>query len=241
MTARAIAAGLTVAYRGRTVLADVDLEVRSGEVLGLMGPNGGGKSTLLLALAGLIRPTAGTVSLDGVPAHRAALEATGKVGLITTVPGLYPLLTGWENLAFFGALYGLDEATVRTRVAPFLDELGLTARMDLPVGTGSSGMQQKISLARALLMDPPLLLLDEPTANLDPVSADVIFRTAREHADRGRAVVWVTHDLHAAERICDRIALVAGGIRAIHVLEGERTVTRPRLLDTWRAHLQDEA
>lgn len=214
--------GLRVAFGDHTVLDGVDLDVRAGEVLGLAGPNGGGKTTLLLALAGLVPPTAGTVTVQGVSATDMALTAQGQVGLITATPGLYPLLSARENLAFFGALYGLDADEVAQRTDAFLAELGLADHLDAPVSEGSSGMQQKVSLARALLMDPPLLLLDEPTSNLDPVSAATIFRTARDHADAGKAVVWVTHDLHAAEQICDRVAFVAGGIRHVEVFDGAR-------------------
>ncbi|MCB9681010.1 MAG: ABC transporter ATP-binding protein [Alphaproteobacteria bacterium] len=232
--------GLVLTYGRTAVLDGIDLDVRAGEVLGLMGPNGGGKSTLLLTLAGLIRPTAGSVRVQGTPAHRLALDATGKVGLITTTPGLYPLLTGRENLAFFGALYGLSAAEVEARTAGFVDRLGLRPHLDKPASTGSSGMQQKLSIARALLMDPPLLLLDEPTANLDPVSADVIYQTARAHADAGKAVVWVTHDLHAAEAICDRVALVRQ--RVLHVASFTDVRQPPAagpLLAAWRRILGD--
>jgi ABC-type multidrug transport system ATPase subunit len=211
-------------------------------VLGLVGPNGGGKTTLLLTLAGLVRPTSGSVEVRGVPAHRLALEGTGTVGLITATPGLYPLLTGWENLEFFGALYGLSKEEVRARTAGFVGELELHGHLDRPVSTGSSGMQQKISIARALLMRPPLLLLDEPTSNLDPVSAEVVHRTARAHADAGHAVVWVTHDLVAAEQVCDRVALVAQRVLHVEAFAGPRTVpSRSRLLSLWHERLGSAA
>lgn len=209
-------------YGGRATLADVDLAVAPGEVVGLAGPNGGGKTTLLLLLAGLVRPTSGTVTVAGVPAHELAVRATGKVGLITAEPGLYPLLTGWENLAFFGALMGLDAAEVRRRAGPLLDRLGVMAELDRPSGAYSSGMRQKVSLARALLLDPALLLLDEPTSNLDPESARTLYATVRERADAGVGVVLVTHDLHAAEHLCERVVFVAGRVRHVEVLDGPR-------------------
>lgn len=226
---------VTRRFGSRTVLEGVSIDVHPGEVLGLMGPNGGGKSTLLLLMAGLVRPTAGEVTVAGLPAGRVALDKTGVVGLITADPGLYPLLTGWENLAFFGELYGLDAATARERATPLLQELGLDANLDVRAGTYSSGMKQKVSLARALLMQPRVLLLDEPTSNLDPLSADTIYRTVRRRADEGLAVVWVTHDLYAAERICDRVALIDRKVRLIETLEGERSAPPPgRLLAAWQ-------
>jgi ABC-type multidrug transport system ATPase subunit len=232
------ARGVRKRFRGREVLDGVDLEVRAGEVLGLIGPNGGGKSTLLLAMAGLIRPDAGTLLIGGTPAHKVALTSLGTVGLITAVPGLYPLLSGWENLAFFGALYGLPEPVCRSRVHSLAEELDLLAHLDDRVAAYSSGMQQKVSVLRALLMDPPVLLLDEPTANLDPLSAEIIHSTARRHADRGRCVIWVTHDLYAAEQICDRVCLISRHVLHTEVLDGPRAVpARSRLLEQWRAVL----
>ncbi len=220
------------------MLDAVDLDLVAGEVLALIGPNGGGKTTLLLALAGLVRPSAGSVTIQGTPAGKVAVAATGSVGLITASPGLYPLLSGWENLVYFGGLYGLKAAEVRARVAPFAERLGIEPHLDRPVGQGSSGMQQKISLARALLMSPVLLLLDEPTANLDPLSAHQIHVTIRELADRGHAVAWVTHDLAAAEALCDRACLIAGRLVWTRSLEGERKAPPlTKLAEAWAASL----
>jgi ABC-type multidrug transport system ATPase subunit len=230
--------GVGKSYGGREVLAGVDLDVHAGEVLGLIGPNGGGKSTLLAALAGLIRPDRGEVRVDGVPAHRLALDRAGSVGLITATPGLYPLLTGRENLHFFGGLYGLRTAEVDDRVRALADALDITQQLNVPAAACSSGQQQKISLLRALLMAPAVLLLDEPTSNLDPLAAHTIFLTARRLADEGRAVIWVTHDLPAAEQICDRVALVSKRVHHIEVFGGPRTTPADSpLLRLWRERL----
>ena len=206
------ARGLGRRVGGRAVLDDIDLDLLPGEVVGVIGPNGGGKSTLLLLLAGLLRPTHGEVRVQGVLAERVARQAQGRVGLLTAEPGLYPLLSGRENLRYFGGLYGLSPDQVDQRTGPLLDELHLGAAVDRPVHTGSSGMRQKLSLARALLMDPAVLLLDEPTANLDPVSARTIWQVVRQRADRGLAVLVCTHDLVAAECLCERVLLVAGRV-----------------------------
>ena len=227
--------GVSRTYGAASVLTGVDLELRAGEVLGLVGPNGGGKSTLLLLLAGLVLPSTGDVDVDGVPAWRVARQKQGTVGLITSDPGLYPLLTGRENLAFFGGLYGLKPGDVDRRAGPLLDALGVTPVLDHPVSAGSSGTRQKLSLARALLMSPRVLLLDEPTSNLDPVSAHTIWTTVREQADRGVAVALATHDLAAAEAICDRVAFVRGGILRVVTLVGARRAPQQgHLFDTWR-------
>lgn len=222
MSERLIAKAAGRVYRSNEVLRDVNVSLRAGEVLAIIGPNGGGKSTLLLMMAGLVRPTSGTVELDGVATSRVAVESTGSIGLITAVPGLYPALTGQENLEYFGGLYGLDKVEIARRGAPLIEELELEAALDRPAATYSSGMQQKLSLVRARLLDPKVLLLDEPTANLDPVSTDTIYRAMRAEADRGIALALVTHDLHAAEQLCDRVAVVKQTVLCEEVLDGER-------------------
>jgi len=219
----------------KTVLEGVNLKVHRGEIIGLVGPNGAGKSTLLLLMAGLVRPSGGRMCLDGMDAHKVALQRNGTVGLITAHAGLYPLLTGRENLRFFGRLFGLSATETDHRVGPLLAELGLDVALDVRAGSYSSGMQQKVSLARALLMDPTLLLLDEPTSNLDPVSAHAIYATVRKRADEGLTVGLVTHDLSAAEQVCDRVAFVDGGVRHVECLDGPREVPEGGpLLNTWR-------
>lgn len=225
----------------RDVLTDVNLEVRAGEVLALIGPNGGGKSTLLLLMAGLIAPTSGELLVDGRPAETVAIETTGTVGLITARPGFYPLLTGAENLAFFGGLFGLSAAEVAAKAAPVAEELGITDSLDVSVGGYSSGMQQKLALVRALLMAPKVLLLDEPTANLDPISADTLYRTMRSRADQGLAVVVVTHDLRAVEQVCDRVAVIQGTVCHSQDLPGERAVPEASgLLAVYQQHVSGE-
>lgn len=226
-----VARGLGRSFGRTRVLCGIDLDLKPGEVLGLIGPNGGGKSTLLVLLAGLVRPTDGTVTLRGMPAHELARATTGAVGLITAEPGLYPLLTGRENLRFFASLFGLSRASCDDRAAPLLAELGLTEDVDRPVAEWSSGMKQKLSLVRALLLDPAVLLLDEPTANLDALAAQTIYAAVRRRADAGIAVVIATHDLVAAERMCDRVAVIDHGLARLEVLQGPRSVPPPgRLL-----------
>ena len=233
------AKGLYRSYGAREVLADVHLSVSAGEVLGLLGPNGGGKSTLLLLMAGLVRPTAGEMRVCGVPSHEVAVSRHGTVGLITADHGLYPLLTGWENLWFFGGLFGLSRADVQERAQALLDELGLIPSMGERAGGFSSGMRQKLSLVRARMLDPKVLLLDETTANLDPVASQTIYEVLRREADRGLAVVLVTHDLHAAEHICDRVAVVSGAIRHVERLEGTRQPpVSGRLLSLYRQYVE---
>ena len=218
-------------YGVTDVLCDVDVDVRGGEVLGLVGPNGGGKSTLLLLLAGLVHPTSGEVRIHGLHAHEVALQASGKIGLVTAESGLYPLLTGWENLDFFGQLHGLSTATVRQRGAEVGARLGLLDdQLCRVAGTYSSGMRQKLSLVRSLLTSPQALLLDEATANLDPLVAWTLYDAIREQADSGVAVVLCTHDLHAAEGLCERVLALDKTVIACVEQGGERAAPQASAL-----------
>lgn len=218
----------------RVVLSDVNLTVSAGEVIGVVGPNGGGKSTLLLLMSGLLRATSGAVTVCGIEAHKLALAAAGMVGLVTAKPGLYPLLTGRENLRHFGGLYGLSAEAADTRAEPLRRVLELNDGMDERVGKWSTGMQQKLSLIRALLLSPKLLLFDEPTANLDPVASQSLYTEVRKRADDGLACVLVTHDLQAAETVCDRVVIVDGTIRRELQLEERRAPADGPLLSAWR-------
>ena len=193
---------------GGTLRVDgLGLSVLPGELVGLVGPNGGGKSTALSLLAGLLRPTRGAVQVGGRPVRAAA--ARGEIGLLSARPGLYPLLTGRENLAFYAALWGIDRDGLRARLARLPPTLRATEALDRPAAVLSSGQAQKLGLARALLLDPAVLLLDEPTANRDPVAARDMLARIRAQADAGRAVVWVSHDLAAVERLADRVVVLA--------------------------------
>jgi ABC-2 type transport system ATP-binding protein len=186
-------------------------------------------------LAGLIRPSSGTVQVAGVPAHEIAVRNTGAVGLLTAEPGLYPLLTGWENLEFFGAVLGVSRADVRAKAGVWLEKLGLAGDMNRRTGTWSSGMRQKLSLVRARLMAPRLLLLDEPTANLDPVSAATLWALVRAEAQAGLCVVLVTHDLISAEHLCHRVVFLERTLRHVEEMPGPRAAPESgRLLSLYR-------
>lgn len=221
-------------FGARTVLADLNLTIAAGEVVGVIGPNGGGKSTLLLLLAGLLRPTAGTVSVCGIEARALSLTAAGRVGLVTARPGLYPLLTGRENLHHFGGLFGLAPQEVDEKAAPLARALELAADLDERVGRLSTGTAQKLSLIRALLLSPQLLLFDEPTANLDPLASQVLYGELRTRADDGLACVLVTHDLPAAEAVCDRVLIVDGSIVRELRFADRRVPQAGPLLTAWR-------
>jgi ABC-2 type transport system ATP-binding protein len=221
-------------FGGRVVLSGLNLSVTSGELVGVVGPNGGGKSTLLMMMAGLLHATTGRVTVCGSPAHTLALTTAGCVGLVTARPGLYPLLTGRENLQHFGGLFGLSRDEVDAKAAPLLKTLALTTGVDERVGQLSTGMQQKLSLVRALLLSPKLLLLDEPTANLDPVAARALYAEVRARVDDGLACVLVTHDLPSAEAVCDRVLIVEGKVKRELEFAKHRAPLGGPLLTAWQ-------
>ena len=213
MTARVALAldDIHVRYGRNTAVDGLTLHVREGEIVGLLGPNGSGKSTTLLAAAGVLDPHAGAVTVDGIRRDRDPAGFAARVGLVPQEPALYEELTAEANLAFFGRLYGLAGCRLTARVGRALDRAKLTDRAGDRVGTFSGGMKQRLNLAAALLHDPAVLLLDEPTAALDPASRDALFATLHDLREAGHAVLLTTHHLDEAEHGCDRVAVLEKG------------------------------
>ncbi|NJL00078.1 MAG: ABC transporter ATP-binding protein [Spirulinaceae cyanobacterium SM2_1_0] len=206
---------LTKRYRtGRQwleALRGISLTLAHGEVLAFLGPNGAGKTTAIKAIAGLIVPDAGQIRIDGRDPHRqpAALSQLGAV--LEGNRNLYWRLTAQENLVYFGALKGLPAATVRRRSAELLTRFGLTAKRDTLVQALSRGMQQKLAIAVAILHQPQLLLLDEPTLGLDVEATQAVKGLVREIAAAGCAILLTTHQLDIAEELADRVAIIQNG------------------------------
>ncbi|MBM3262749.1 MAG: heme ABC exporter ATP-binding protein CcmA [candidate division Zixibacteria bacterium] len=198
---------LTKTYGRFKALQRVDLSVPEGEYLTVVGPNGAGKSTLLGVIAGLIRPTRGTVRIDGRDVMRERDETDGrKIGVLSYHTYLYDDLTVRENLTFYGRLYGVSR--LQESIALLLEQVGMARRAESPVRTLSRGMKQRASLARALLHDPSVLLLDEPYTGLDQEAMDMLHQFL---SVRRRTVFLVTHDLHRGLEVADRIVIMAGG------------------------------
>lgn len=195
---------------GATVaLAGLSLQVREGEIFGLLGPNGAGKSTLMALVSGLLRPDSGEVRVAGAsPAEPATRR---RIGLAPQALALYDTLTARENLEFFGRLHGLDARRLRARVDAALDFVALADRQHDRAGGYSGGMKRRLNLAAALLHEPDLVLLDEPTAGVDPQSRNALFDNVEALRADGRTVVYTTHYMEEVERLCDRIAIVDGG------------------------------
>jgi ABC-2 type transport system ATP-binding protein len=200
----------------------MDLEVKRGEVLGLLGPNGAGKTTTVRLLTALIEPTEGTATVDGLDVRSRAEEVRARVGILTETPGLYEKLSAYANLDFFGRLYGLDATTRAERIEHYLQLFALWERRNDVAGTFSKGMKQKLAIARALLHEPAVIFLDEPTAALDPVAAFIVREAIDSLRRSGRTIVLATHNLHEADRLCDRVAFVRGGLLRIDSPAGLR-------------------
>jgi ABC-2 type transport system ATP-binding protein len=192
---------------GKTVKAvdGLDLDVQRGEVFGFLGPNGAGKTTTVRMLACLIAPSAGRAWVDGLEVGRANLQIQARVGILTEAPGLYERLSARANLEIFAELYGVPD--VKGQVAKYLRLLGLWERRDAEAGAFSKGMKQKLAIARALLHEPPVVFLDEPTAALDPEAAKTVRDFIATLRGQGRTIFLCTHNLDEAERLCDRIGV----------------------------------
>ncbi len=207
--------GLTKVFRDfwhRTkvpAVTTLDLTVRRGEIFGLLGPNGSGKSTTMKLLLGLLHPTSGSVSILGTPPRRVATRQ--RIGYLPEESQLYQQLTAAETLHFYGGLFGLQRNVIRERTNALLDMVGLAHAANRPVGEFSKGMARRIGLAQALINDPDLLILDEPTAGLDPVGCRQIKDLLRALASRGKTIMLSSHLLADVQDVCNRIALLHNG------------------------------
>ncbi len=222
-------------YGDKVAVNDVSFDVYQGEVFGFLGPNGAGKTTTIKVIVGLLQPTSGTVKVAGYDVQKQSMLAKASSGYVPDTPNLYAKLSGRELLRFVGDLYSMDRGQVARRIDELLRMFDLTNAAEDTVDSYSHGMQQKASLAAALMHDPKVLILDEPTVGLDPKSARLIKDILRQLADRGAAVMLSTHILEIAERMCDRIGIINKG-----QLIAVGTMTELRTLDkTGQASLED--
>lgn len=224
--------GLRKRFGSIEALRGLDLEVREGEILGLLGPNGAGKSTLVRALVGRVRPDAGEMRLFGLE----AAAARAQLGYVPQELALYDGLSARENLDLFGRLLGLEGDPLRSRVAWGLEFSSLVDRQDELVGTFSGGMKRRLNLAAGILAAPRAALFDEPTVGVDPQSRERIFDMVRQLRQRGTTVLYATHYLEEAERLCDRVAIIDHG--QVLRVGGIEELVREVLGGTARAELE---
>jgi ABC-2 type transport system ATP-binding protein len=209
-----------------TAVAEVSFTAVSGEVLGLLGPNGAGKSTTISMLAGLTKPDSGSVKIDGATLGTGADPTKRRLGLVTQEIALIEELPARMNLEFFGGLYGLRGRALASRIAAVLELTSLADRAKDPPSQFSGGMRRRLNIACALLHEPQILLLDEPTVGVDPQSRNAIFETIEVLAGEGRALVYTTHYMEEVERLCDRIVIMDHGqVLADNSLAGLLTST----------------
>ena len=205
------AKGLRKSYGATEVLAGIDLEVAAGECFGLLGPNGAGKTTTLKLCLGLLVPDAGEIRLLGHEVPARAREARQRVGVVPQFDNLDPDFTVAENLVVYGRYFGLRDRDIRARIPQLLEFAGLSGRADARIQTLSGGMKRRLTLARALVNDPQLVFMDEPTTGLDPQARHLIWERLRRLIQDGKTLVLTTHFMEEAERLCTRLAIMDHG------------------------------
>ncbi|QDV08022.1 putative ABC transporter ATP-binding protein YbhF [Planctomycetes bacterium Poly30] len=202
--------GVVEAVRG------VDLDCQPGEIYGLLGPNGAGKTTTLRMLSTILAPTSGRAVIDGIDVAKDPLEVRRRIGFLSGSTGLYPRLTGRETLRYFGKLHGLEGDALEASIQRAIEDFDLSKFADGRCETLSTGQKQRVSIARAVVHDPPVLILDEPTTGLDIMASSDMIKFIESRREAGRCVLFSTHILSEAERLCDRIGVVYSGRMLAH-------------------------
>lgn len=207
-------------------LAGITFDALPGQVYGLLGPNGAGKTTALRILATMLKPTSGSVTVNGFDVVTQATNVRRQIGFVSSNTAVYDRMSAWEMVEHFGLLHGIPPVTLRARMESLFARLQMNNIRDLLGAKMSTGMKQKVSIARAIVHDPPVLIFDEATVGLDVLVARALLKNVAELRDQGKCVIFSTHIMREAERLCDRVAIVSGG----HILaEG----TLDELRDTY--------
>lgn len=198
-------------YNEKTVVSGITLSIEKGELFGLLGPNGAGKSTTISMLAGLIKPTSGKIYVNGMDIAKHPMEGKKRIGLVPQEIALYPALSAVDNLRFWGRMYGLSGKHLEERVTEVLRIVNLEDRKKQIIKSYSGGMQRRINIAAALLHEPEILIMDEPTVGIDPQSRNYILEKVKELNARGMTVIYTSHYMEEVEFLCNRIAIIDEG------------------------------
>jgi len=220
------------------VLRGISFEAQSGQIFGLLGPNGAGKTTTLRIICTLLAPDAGAVEVLGFDTRTAPQEVRRRVGVVTAEIGVYPRLSARENIRYFAELSGVMDGKVRQRVDAVIDRLDMGSFANQRAESLSSGQKQKVAIARAIVHDPPVLMFDEPTSNLDVLASREIREFMVESKERGKCVIFSTHVLHDAERLCDRVTIIHQGSVVVSGSTTEVRGTHQDLEDAFLAEVE---
>ncbi len=204
---------VTKQYQGslRPAIQDLSLQIPTGSVFGLLGPNGAGKSTLVMMLCGLMNPGAGTIQVLGMNTRENGAAIRKRIGVATQEIALFPTLTATENLQYFGQMYGLRTSVINRKITDYLEVFGLADKAHKRVHTFSGGMKRRLNLVAALLHDPTLLILDEPTAGVDVQSRNILLEFLMTLRAKNSTIIYSSHFLEEAEKICTRMAIIDEG------------------------------
>src|SRR5437870_8709673 len=198
--------------RGQVLAVDqINFEARAGEVFGLLGPNGAGKTTAMRILCTVLRPTEGTARVAGYDVASQAAEVRRHIGFLSANTAIYDRMSAWELVEYFGLLYGMDREHLRERMEYVFTTLQMNPFRDVLGAKMSTGMKQKVSIARAIIHDPPVLIFDEPTAGLDILVARAVMQNIEQLRDLGKCILFSTHIMREVEKLCDRVAIVSRG------------------------------
>jgi sodium transport system ATP-binding protein len=202
---------LTKHFNAFPAIDDINFEARQGEIFGLLGPNGAGKTTTLRVIATTLSPTSGTALIAGFDIVRAPEEVKKRIGVLTTDIGVYERFSGRENLRYFGELYGLGGEALERRIKDLGSLLDMEAFLDRRAGKYSTGMKQKLAIARSVIHDPEVIIFDEPTSGLDVLASQTVLNFMKRMREQGKCVVLSTHQMPDAERLCDRVGIIHQG------------------------------
>ena len=206
-------------------MGGISFHAQAGQIYGLLGPNGAGKTTALRILSTVLRPTSGTATINGYDVLTQPAQVRREIGFMSANTAVYDRMTGWEMVEYFGRLHGIPQDELHARMETLFDRLKMNDTRDVFGAKMSTGMKQKVSVARAVVHDPPVLIFDEATAGLDVLVARALLKTVAELRDHGKCIIFSTHIMREAEKLCDRIAILHRG----HILaEGTLDELRDR-------------
>ncbi|MEO1996095.1 MAG: ATP-binding cassette domain-containing protein [Planctomycetaceae bacterium] len=194
-----------------SALSDISFSVQPGEIVGLLGPNGAGKTTCLRILSTVLRPTSGQATIDGYDVAEQSEQVRKRIGFMSTNTGIYDRMTAWEMVEYFGRLYGIEEGQLQSRIDSIFATLQMHEIRDVMGAKMSTGMKQKVSIARTIVHDPPVLIFDEPTSGLDVLVARNLLQAIMTLRDQGKCIIFSTHIMREVEKLCDRVAVLHRG------------------------------